>query len=99
MIHTSSSYCALRRRLNLDGLEIPCADKVNAEVALTDSSHAGYIRYSSSSAGVAKLAYAADSKWEFCSFCPFRNCSQQSETTREDYLAALPPLAGLLATF
>jgi hypothetical protein len=50
-------------------------------------------------AGVAKLAYAADSKREFCSFCPLRNSSQQSETTKENHLDALPPLAGLLATF
>ena len=35
---------------------------INAEVALTDSAHKGYIRFSSIPAGVAKLAYAADSK-------------------------------------
>jgi hypothetical protein len=49
-------------------------------------------------AGVAKLAYAADSKSGFCSFCPLRNSSQQSETTEESQVDALPPLAGLLAT-
>ena len=38
------------------------AENVNAEAPLTDSSDKGYIQFSSLSAGVAKLAYAADSK-------------------------------------
>ncbi len=38
------------------------AENLNAGVALTPSAHAGYIRFSSFAAGVAKLAYAADSK-------------------------------------
>src|SRR5688572_17447338 len=39
-----------------------------------------------SSAGVAKLAYAADSKWDFCSFCPLRNSSQPLAPTKENDL-------------
>jgi len=39
-------------------------------------------------AGVAKLAYAADSKWEICSFCPLRNSSQQLDATKENTLGA-----------
>jgi hypothetical protein len=74
-------------------------EDLNSEAPLTDSSDKGYIRCSLVSAGVAKLAYAADSKWKFCSFCPLRNSSQQSETTKESQLDAHPPLAGLLATF
>jgi len=50
-------------------------------------------------AGVAKLAYAADSKWEFCRFCPFRNSSQPSDPAKENDLDALKPFAGLLGNF
>ena len=50
-------------------------------------------------AGVAKLAYAADSKWKLCSFCPLLNSSQRSETTEENDLDALDPFAGLLGNF
>jgi hypothetical protein len=50
------------------------------------------------SAGVAKLAYAADSKWEFCSFCP-RNSSQSLDPGKENDLDALKAFAGLLWAF
>jgi hypothetical protein len=50
-------------------------------------------------AGVPKLAYAADSKWEFCSFCPLRNSSQQIDPAKENDLDALKPFAGLLGNF
>jgi hypothetical protein len=50
-------------------------------------------------AGVAKLAYAADSKWDFCSFCPLRNSSQQIDPAKENDVDVLPPLAGLLGNF
>jgi len=69
------------------------------EVALTDSARKGYIRFSSLSAGVAKLAYAADSKWKLCSLCPLLNSSQPSETIEENHLDTLPPLAGLFGNF
>jgi hypothetical protein len=50
-------------------------------------------------AGVAKLAYAADSKWKLCSFCPLLNSSKRSETKEETDLDALKPFAGLLGNF
>jgi len=50
-------------------------------------------------AGVAKLAYPADSKWEICSFCPLRNSSQQLDATKENTLDALTPFAGLFSHF
>jgi len=50
-------------------------------------------------AGVAKLAYAADSKWVFCSFCPLRNSSQQIDPATENDLDALKPFAGLFSNF
>ena len=50
-------------------------------------------------AGVAKLAYAADSKLEFCNFCPLRNSSQPLDPTKENDLDALKPFAGLLGNF
>jgi len=50
-------------------------------------------------AGVAKLAYAADSKWVFCSFCPVRNSSQHLETKEENNPDALKPFAGILSNF
>jgi hypothetical protein len=50
-------------------------------------------------AGVAKLAYAADSKWEFCSFCPLRNSSQSLDPAKQNDLDALKPFAGLLGNF
>ena len=40
-------------------------------------------------AGVPKLAYAADSKWEFCSFCPLRNSSQPLDPAKENDLETL----------
>jgi len=48
---------------------------------------------------VAKLAYAADSKLDFCSFCPLRNSSQQIDTKKEISLDALKPFAGLFSHF
>ena len=50
-------------------------------------------------AGVPKLAYAADSKWEFCSFCPLRNSSQQIDPAKENDLDALKLFAGLFGNF
>src|SRR5262249_39076073 len=50
-------------------------------------------------AGVAKLAYAADSKWEFCSFCPLRNSSQSLDPAKENDPDALKPFARLLGNF
>ena len=50
-------------------------------------------------AGVPKLAYAADSKWEFCSFCPLRNSSQSLDPLKEKELDAFTPFAGLLGNF
>jgi len=50
-------------------------------------------------AGVAKLAYAPDSKWEICSFCPLRNSSQQLDATKENTIDALKPFAGLFSHF
>jgi len=49
--------------------------------------------------GVAKLAYAADSKWEFCSFCPLRNSSENLESSEVNSLDALKPFAGILSNF
>jgi hypothetical protein len=75
------------------------AENLISQPPLTDSSVKVYIRFSSVSAGVAKLAYAADSKWGFCSFCPLRNSSQQIDPAKENDLDALKPFAGLLGNF
>jgi hypothetical protein len=50
-------------------------------------------------AGVAKLAYAADSKTNYCFFCPLRNSSHLFETTEENSLDALMPFAGIFEYF
>jgi hypothetical protein len=50
-------------------------------------------------AGVAKLAYAADSKTEVCIFCPLRNPSHPFESTEETNGNALMPFAGILEYF
>jgi hypothetical protein len=50
-------------------------------------------------AGVAKLAYAADSKWTFCSFCPLRNSSQPPDPAKQNHPDALKAFAGLLGNF
>ena len=50
-------------------------------------------------AGVAKLAYAADSKWDFCNFCPLQNSSQSIDPAKENDLDTLKPFAGLLGNF
>jgi hypothetical protein len=50
-------------------------------------------------AGVAKLAYAADSKSRLCIFCPLLNCSELFETERENDFDALKSFAGILANF
>jgi hypothetical protein len=71
----------------------------DAEVPLTDSFERCYVPEVALSAGVAKLAYAADSKWEFCSFCPLRNSSQPLDAAKENDLDALKPFAGLLGNF
>ena len=47
---------------NCTEIEISVAENVDAEALLTPSTNKGYIHFSSFSAGVAKLAYAADSK-------------------------------------
>jgi hypothetical protein len=71
----------------------------DGEVPLTDSSERCYVPEVALSAGVAKLAYAADSKWDFCSFCPLRNTSQPLDPTKENDLDPLKPFAGLLGNF
>jgi len=83
----------------MDFVPFPDTENGDAEVPLTGSCESCYAPEVALLAGVAKFAYAADSKREFCSFCPLRNSSQQSETTKENHLDVLPPLAGLLATF
>ena len=50
-------------------------------------------------AGVAKLAYAADSKSRLCIFCPLLNCSELFETQRENDFDALTPFAEILSNF
>jgi hypothetical protein len=70
-----------------------------AEVPLTGSFERCYVPEVGLLAGVAKLAYAADSKWVFCSFCPLRNSSQQIDPAKEDDLDALKPFAGLFSYF
>jgi hypothetical protein len=77
----------------------PCDENCNTQAPLTDSADKGYIRFSSLSAGVAKLAYAADSKSRLCIFCPLVNCSELFETERENDFDALKPFAGILANF
>ena len=66
---------------------------------LTPSSASWYFSEVALSAGVAKLAYAADSKTEFCFFCPLRNSSQLLETKQENAADALTPLAGIFEHF
>jgi hypothetical protein len=51
------------------------------------------------SAGVAKLAYAADSKSKVCIFCPLLNSSELIESVRKIDLQTLNPFAGLLSHF
>jgi hypothetical protein len=48
---------------------------------------------------VAKLAYATDSKWKLCSFCPLLNSAQPSDPAKENDLDALKAFAGLLGNF
>ena len=67
-----------------------------AEVSLTGSFKRCYVPEVALLAGVAKLAYAADSKLDFCSFWPLRNSSQSLDATTETNLDALKALAGLL---
>src|SRR5438046_10732799 len=62
------------------------AEILNTQPALMDSSDKGYIRFSSLAAGVAKLAYAADSKTEVCIFCPLRNPYYPFEIAEENDL-------------
>ncbi len=50
-------------------------------------------------AGVAKLAYAADSKSGVCVFCPLRNSSNLFDPTDKNDLEALRPFAGILSHF
>ena len=70
-----------------------------AEVSLTGSFERCYVPEVALLAGVAKLAYAADSKSRLCIFCPLLNCSELFETERENDFAALKPFAGILANF
>jgi hypothetical protein len=64
------------------------------ELPLSDPFERCYVAGVTLSAGVAKLAYAADSKWEFCSFCPLRNSSQPLDPAKENDLDALEPTFG-----
>jgi len=66
------------------------------EPPLTGSFERCYVPEVTLLAGVAKLAYAADSKWEMCDFCPLRNSSQPSDPAKENDLDWLKPFAGLL---
>ena len=50
-------------------------------------------------AGVAKLAYAADSKSRFCTFCPLLNSSEHLESVDENARDKLNPFAGILSQF
>ena len=50
-------------------------------------------------AGVAKLAYAADSKSELCFFCSLRNSSQLLESKQENVADALTLFAGIFEHF
>ncbi len=84
---------------NCTETEISEAENVNAEVALIDSAHAGYIRFSAFSAGVAKLAYAADSKSKVCILCPLLNSSELFELEQDKRHDALSSFAGILDHF
>ena len=53
----------------------------------------------SNAAGVAKLAYATDSKSEICFFCPLRNSSNPLDVVEENNLDALKPFAGIFEHF
>src|SRR5262249_54087397 len=50
-------------------------------------------------AGVAKLAYAADSKSKVCFLCPLLNSSELLESVNENDRDTLSPFAGLLSHF
>jgi hypothetical protein len=78
--------------------DLASEDSKTAE-PLTDSSARCYVQFSRLSAGVAKLAYAADSKSRVCFFCPLLNSSQLFETTEENDIEALKPFAGILEHF
>src|SRR5690348_10457953 len=75
------------------------AENPEADALLTRSSARCYVPKGPLLARVAKLAYAADSKWAFCSFCPLRNSSQSLDPAKENDLEALKPFAGLLVNF
>ena len=77
------------------------SDSENPDDALllTDSFERCYVPEVALLAGVAKLAYAADSKTRFCSFCPLRNSSQQLETKEEKNTDDLRPFFGILGNF
>jgi hypothetical protein len=68
-------------------------------VLLTNSFEKCYVPEVAVLAGVAKLAYAADSKLDFCTFCPLRNSSQQFESAELKSLDTLKPFAGILSNF
>jgi hypothetical protein len=70
-----------------------------SEVLLTDSFPRCYVPEVALHAGVAKLAYAADSKWKLCSFCPLLNSLQPIDPAKQNDLDALKPYAGLLGNF
>ena len=50
-------------------------------------------------AGVAKLAYAADSKSKVCIFCPLLNSSKLLESAQKNDFETLKPFAGILSGF
>jgi len=74
-------------------------EKGEAEVSLTGSFERCYVPEVALLAGVAKLAYAADSKSGVCVFCPLRNSLNLFDPTDKNDLEALRPFAGILSHF
>jgi hypothetical protein len=66
---------------------------------LTDSFKRCYVPEVALAAGVAKLAYAADSKTGICFFCPLANSSQRFESKEKSAFDAVVPFAGILECF
>ena len=69
------------------------------EASLTHSFERCYVPEVALLAGVAKLAYAADSKSSVCVFCPLRNSSNLLDPTKENDPESLKPFAGILSHF
>ncbi len=70
-----------------------------AEVSLTGSFERCYVPEVAPLAGVAKLAYAADSKSKVCIFCPLLNSSKLLESAQKNDFETLKPFAGILSGF